>query len=82
MDVSPDGPDPYEPFGATQGKVTDSEMAAHLSFIVRLGHPCGENFYAAPFLAAHPQFAWEKSILGDMPAYSWTAFSAGENATR
>jgi hypothetical protein len=82
MDVSPDGPDPYEPFGATQGKVSDSEMAAHMSLIARLGHPCGQSFYAAPFLAAHSQFDWEKPILRDMPAFPWTPFSAGESATR
>ena len=53
-------------------------MAAKLSFIARSGHPCGEDFVAAPFFAAHPQFAWQKSILHDMIAGPWTTFSAGE----
>ncbi|HVB34726.1 MAG TPA: C45 family peptidase [Patescibacteria group bacterium] len=82
MDLSPRGPDPYAPFGATQAKVTDSELAAHMSLIARLGHPCGENFYAKPFLAAHPQFDWEKSVLRDMPAYPWTRFSSGQRPNR
>ncbi len=69
---------PFEPGGAVTGKVTDSEMAAKLSFIGRAGHPCGENFYAAPFLAAHPEFAWQKPILHDMIAGPWTTFIADE----
>jgi hypothetical protein len=69
---------PYNPSGAVTGKVTDSDLAAKLSFIGRAGHPCGESFHAAPFLAAHPEFDWEKSILGDMIAGPWTTFSAGE----
>ena len=71
---------PFNPSGAVTGKVTDSEMAAKLSFIGRAGHPCGETFRAAPFLAAHPQFAWEKPILHDMIAGPWTTFAAGEQA--
>jgi hypothetical protein len=56
----------------------DSEMAAKMSFIGRAGHPCGESFLAAPFLAAHPEFAWQKSILHDMIAGPWTTFRVNE----
>jgi len=69
---------PFNPGGAVTGKVTDSDMAAKMSFIGRAGHPCGEDFKAAPFLAAHPQFAWQKSILHDMNAGPWTNFNADE----
>ena len=69
---------PYSPSGAVTGKVMDSDMAAKLSFTARAGHPCGEDFVAAPFLAAHPEFAWQKPILHDMKAGPWTTFSAGE----
>jgi len=72
------GDAPYDPGGAVTGKVMDSDMAAKLSFIGRAGHPCGEDFLAAPFLAAHPEFEWEKSILNDMKAGPWTTFTAGE----
>ena len=68
----------HAPSGAVSGKVTDSDLAAKMSFIGRAGHPCGEDFFAAPFLAAHPEFAWQKPILGDMKAGPWTTFSAGE----
>jgi hypothetical protein len=73
---------PYFPGGAVQGKVTDSEMATHMSLIARLGHPCGESFSAKPFLAAHPEYDWQKSILRDMPGHPWTTFTAGETRKR
>lgn len=74
------GDPPYDPGGAVTGKVTDSKLAAKMSFIGRAGHPCGEDFKAAPFLAAHPEFGWQKPILHDMIAGPWTAFTADEKA--
>jgi len=70
---------PYFPGGAVQGKVTDSEMAAKMELIAHLGHPCGTNFYAKPFLKTHPEYAWWAPILHDMPAYPWTEFRSGEH---
>jgi hypothetical protein len=72
------GDPPFDPEGAVTGKVTDSDLAAKMSFIGRAGHPCGEDFIAAPFLAAHPEFAWQKPILHDMIAGPWTVFTADE----
>lgn len=69
---------PYYPGGAVQGKATDSDLAAHMSMVARAGHPCGESFYARPFLAAHPEYDWESSILKNMPAGPWTTFTSGE----
>jgi len=69
---------PYYPGGAVTGKVTDSDLAARLSLIARAGHPCGEDFLAAPFFAAHPEYGYLKPILKDMKAGPWTAFSSGE----
>ena len=72
------GDSPYTPGGAVTGKVMDSDMAARLSFIGRSGHPCGEDFKVAPFLAAHPEFSWQKPILHDMNAGPWTTFTAAQ----
>jgi Phospholipase B len=72
---------PFSPSGAVTGKVMDSDMAAKLSFTARAGHPCGEDFLAAPFFVAHPEFAWQKPILHDMKAGPWTTFTAGEFAS-
>ena len=69
---------PYYPGGAVQGKATDSDMAAKMTFVARAGHPCGENFYAKPFLKAHPEYTWEAPILNDMIAGPWTTFHASE----
>ena len=72
------GDAPFYPDGAVTGKVADSDLAEHLSLIARAGHPCGEDFIAAPFLAAHREFAYLKPVLKDMKAGPWTKFTAGE----
>jgi hypothetical protein len=69
---------PYTPFGSVQGKVTDSDMTEKMSFIAHAGHPCGEDFIAAPFLAAHPDYQWMSPILKDMKSGPWTVFAADE----
>jgi hypothetical protein len=61
-----------------QGKVTDSDLVAKMTLIARAGHPCGEDFLAKPFLAAHPEYNWQAPILRDMKAGPWTQFQADE----
>ncbi len=73
---------PFEPYGAVSGKVMDSQMAANMTFIARIGHPCGTDFSAAKFLAAHPEFSWEAPVLRDMDAGPWTQFRIGEHAAQ
>jgi Phospholipase B len=68
----------YYPGGAVQGKATDSAMTEKMQFVARMGHPCGDNFTAKPFLAAHPEFAWQARYLRDMNAGPWTFFNADE----
>ena len=69
---------PYYPGGAVTGKVADSDMAEKMALIAHAGHPCGDDFHAAEFLAAHPEYAYLKPVLKDMPAGPWTPFHAGE----
>ena len=69
---------PYNPGGAVQGKVTDSDLVAKMALIARAGHPCGEDFLAKPFLAAHPEYDWQAPILRDMKSGPWTEFQAGQ----
>ncbi len=69
---------PYYPGGAVTGKVSDSDLAGKMSLIAHAGHPCGEDFLAAPFLAAHPEYSYLKPILKDMKSGPWTTFTAGE----
>jgi Phospholipase B len=70
--------DPYYPGGAVQGKATDSSMTKQMRIVARVGHPCGEDFLAKPFLAAHPEYSWQEPYLRDMKAGPWTTFTAGE----
>ena len=63
--------------GSVQGKVTTADMASRMSFWARMGHPCGESFYADPYLAKYPEYAWQKPYLRDMPAHPWTAIESG-----
>jgi hypothetical protein len=71
---------PYSPQGSVTGELMDAAMAEKMSMIVRAGHPCGEDFLAGPFFAAHPEFDWQRPILHDMKAGPWTKVHAGETA--
>jgi hypothetical protein len=69
---------PYNPFGAVEGKVMDAHMAEAMSFVARIGHPCGTDFKSQPFLDQHPDYRWQSSVLTDMNAGPWTTYHAGE----
>jgi Phospholipase B len=73
---------PYYPGGAVQGKATDSTMTEAMSFFARAGHPCGADFHAKAFLAAHPEYSWQAPALHDMLAGPWTTFKAGQHAAQ
>jgi len=68
----------HYPGGAVTGKVADSGLAGKMMLIAHAGHPCGDDFLAAPFLAAHPEYSYLKPILKDMKSGPWTTFAAGE----
>jgi len=83
VDVSPRGVkewdwQPYYPGGAVQAKATDATMAKEMRIMARMGHPCGGDFLAKPFLAAHPEYAWQEPYLRDMKAGPWTEFRSGQ----
>ena len=60
--------------------MTDSKLAGALSFWACMGHACGESFLADRYLAAHPEFAWEKPFLRDLPAGRWTLFESDSSS--
>jgi hypothetical protein len=83
VDLSPRGArlwewGPHYDAGAVQGKTMDGTMAKAMSFYAHVGHPCGLDFLAAPFLEAHPEFAWQAPLLRDMKSGPWTLFKAGQ----
>jgi hypothetical protein len=65
---------PFYPGGTVQAKITTSALAKDLKFWAHMGNPNGDDFLAAPFFAAHPQYKWESGYLHDMKAYPWTLF--------
>jgi hypothetical protein len=80
VDLSPRGlptwQPPYGMAGAVQNKVADAALAEQMSFAAAAGHACGISFKAAAHLAQHPEFGWQKGLLGDMDAYPWKVFKA------
>jgi hypothetical protein len=64
----------FYPGGAVQGKATSAALARELKLWARMGHPCGRDFEAAGFAAAHPEWAWQLPHLRDMKAHPWTLF--------
>ena len=67
---------PFGAAGAVQNKVASAKLAEQLSLWAAMGHACGISFNAREHLAAHPDQAWQKDILIDMPASPWTLFHA------
>ncbi len=66
----------FYPAGSVQGKVTTAALASELRMWARMGHPCGQDFIAADFLAKHPEYSWQASFLKDMKSHPWTLFQA------
>jgi hypothetical protein len=67
---------PFSPAGAVQAKVTTAALAGEMKIWAKMGHPCGEDFLAAPFLALHPEFKWQEPFLKDMKGHPWALFAA------
>jgi hypothetical protein len=67
----------FFPGGTVQAKVIDARMAERMEFWATLGHPCGSDFVAEAFLKAHPEYAWLKGLIRDMPSRPWCRFASG-----
>ena len=78
IDLSKRGSKPWQPgygiAGAVQNKAADAEMLKRMSFTAAMGHSCGLDFHASEHLKKHPEFAWQKDILRDLPSHPWTTF--------
>jgi len=70
---------PFNPTGSVEGKVIDTHMAETMSFVARIGHPCGTDFKAQPFLDAHPEYGWQAPVMQDMDAGPWSQYHSGEH---
>ncbi len=78
IDLSPRGSKPWQPpfgiAGTVQNKATTTAMAAKMQLVAAAGHACGIDFKGKSHLSAHPEFGWEKDLLGDMDSRPWTEF--------
>ncbi len=80
VDLSPRGmgdwTGAFGPNGTVQAKAADAAMIRGMRMEASLGHPCGIRFHAAEHLARHPDYAWQKPLLRDLPGGPWAAFAA------
>jgi len=74
----PGRPIPYQPRGAVDGKVMDSDMAKNMQFAARWGNSSGLAFDAEKFLKEHIQWNYLKGYLKSRPSKPWTIFSSNE----
>lgn len=78
IDLSPRGSSPwqpaYGPCGAVQNKAADDAMIRSMSMTAAYGPICGPTFRADAFLAAHPEYNYQKGVLRDMVSQGWTEF--------
>jgi hypothetical protein len=63
--------EPYYYYGATDGKLVNSEMARKLQFMGRYGSSCGRDFRAKEYLRKHPEFKEVQGLLEDIPKQDW-----------
>jgi hypothetical protein len=84
IDLSPRGVASWVPpfglAGAVQNKVADGAMAKDMTFSGAVGPQCGVPFRAVQHLARHPENAWARPYLKDMPARPWTPLQADRKA--
>ena len=71
----PSRPKPFQPRGAVDGCVADSEMIQNMSFMGRWGSSCGTPFIVDEFCNKNRQWAYYKPFLVDRPKQPWTKFS-------
>ena len=67
-----DRPKPFQPRGAVDGCVADSNMIENMSFLARYGSSCGSAFNAKEFCKLNIQWAYQLPYLLDRPSQSWT----------
>ena len=70
-----DRPLPYQPRGALDGIVCDTNMAKQMSFIARWGSSCGIPFEKTKYFKEHIQWNDQEPYLHDRLSQPWTEFT-------
>jgi len=71
----PSRPKPFQPRGAVDGAVTDSELTKKMSVWMRWGSSCGTAFDKKAFCDKHRQWKHIEPYLRDRPSQPWSLFS-------
>ena len=75
----PSRPKPFQPRGAVDGAVVDTEMTKKMSFSMRWGSSCGTAFDKTAFCDEHRQWKAMEPYLRDRPSQPWTDFTIATN---
>ncbi|MGH3700312.1 MAG: hypothetical protein ACRDRU_21745 [Pseudonocardiaceae bacterium] len=79
-ETSNHGQPPYYPWGANDGKVTDSELVTSgLQFEARWGHSCDIGFDGPAFVNKHPQYSWLNGWMKKRDPQEWTRMPLPDN---
>jgi len=70
-----DRPKPFQPRGALDGIVCDTQLAKKMSLIARWGTSCGTPFDKTAFFQQHIQWRDQAPYVKDRPNQPWTTFS-------
>jgi len=68
-------PKPFQPRGAVDGCVADTELVKKMRFRARWGSSCGLAFNVKDFCNKHRQWKYLEPYLHDRPSEKWTEFS-------
>jgi len=71
----PSRPKPFQPRGALDGNICDTNMAKNMSFLLRWGNSCGMPFDKNKFCDENRVWAYLRPYLEDRPEQMWTEFS-------
>jgi len=71
----PSRPLPYQPRGAVDGNVIDSDMIKSMSFMLKWGRSCDIPFNKTEFCTSHPQWKQYEPYLQDRPNQPWSTFT-------
>lgn len=68
-------PKPFQPRGAVDGAVIDTNLAKGMSLDMRFGSSCDIPFITKDFCQQHRQWSYLEPYLKDRPTQPWTVFS-------
>jgi len=78
----PSRPKPYQPRGAIDGNVCDSNMAKNMSFELRYGNSCGIPFLKDKFCDENRIWEDQRPYLHDRVQQPWTVFSITDKKSK